>query len=409
VEVSKLHDYCCEVRMDDNTIGRRIAFARKRRGFTQMRLAQEAHVSKSLISHVETGSMPATPTLVAAVAGALHVDVSELYGQPYRGNSEASDRVHAAIPEIRQVLAYADVPPSLDAPARSLHLLEAEIARLKRLQGDADHVRMGAALPALIAELSYHAYSDGTGRAWTLLNRAYSVAQSLARRLGYQDLSQVAIERCAAAAARSDDPNLPSLVQLSRALLMLSAGAFDGAIATVDRAIADLPADTDASAVVLAALHLRAAVTAARAGRAADAWEHHGLAAELTAALPRRTPDFYELQVSPDNVAIHQVAVAVELGDYDRAVRDGADLEPSPHLMAERHAHHQIDMSRAWIWTGRPDKAEGAVLTAERIAPQMTRYHPMARETVTRLVHAHRTLPEPLAGLSTRMGLQSAS
>ena len=34
----------------------------------------------------------------------------------------------------------------------------------------------------------------------------------------------------------------------------------------------------------------------------------------------------------------------------------------------------------------------------------MTRYHPMARESVGRLVDHHRALPEPLRGLQGHMG-----
>jgi hypothetical protein len=67
-------------------------------------------VSKSLIAQVESGHKPATPSLVAAVSGALNVDVTDLTGQPYRGDSARTDRIHAAIPQIRQALVYWDIP-----------------------------------------------------------------------------------------------------------------------------------------------------------------------------------------------------------------------------------------------------------------------------------------------------------
>ncbi len=393
--------------MEDSSIGRRIAFARKQRGLTQLGLSKAANVSKSLISHVETGSMPATPTLVAAVARALHVEVTELYGQPYRGTTSRTDRVHASIPAIRRMLAYSGIAPALDVPPRPLPELAAEIARLKVLQGASDHIQVGDALPAVIAELAVHAYGDGGPRAWGLLNRAYSVANSVTRRLGYEDLAQVAIERCEHAAGRADDPLLVPLVALSRALLMLSAGAFDAAAAMLSSSIGNVSPDTAEAASVLAALHLRAAITAARAGDTGSATEHHGVASDL---IGRRgeTPDYYDLQANAGNAAIHRAAVWVELGDYDSAVRDGGSLKLGRSVTPERHAHHMIDMSRAWLWTGRPDKALAAVLSAERIAPQMTRFHPMARETASRLVGAHRRVPEQLRGLSERMGVQAS-
>jgi transcriptional regulator with XRE-family HTH domain len=87
---------------DATTIGQRIAHARKLRGLTQADLAARAPCSKSLIAQVERGHKPATPALIAAVATALNADVTELTGQPYRGSSARTDRIHAAISEIRR-------------------------------------------------------------------------------------------------------------------------------------------------------------------------------------------------------------------------------------------------------------------------------------------------------------------
>src|SRR5690606_23953916 len=137
---------------DPETIGRRIARLRKRAGLTQQGLADLAHISRSLIQQVETGKQNATPSLVAAVAAALHVDPAELYGQPYRGETAHQDRVHAAIPEIRKALAYMDVPPDLDVPLRPLDVLAAEVATLRKLSLAARHVQVGAILPGVLAE-----------------------------------------------------------------------------------------------------------------------------------------------------------------------------------------------------------------------------------------------------------------
>ena len=65
-----------------------------------------------------TRPQPATQSFIVAGAKALNVDVTELTGQPYRGRTANSDRIHAAIPEIRQAVAYWDVPPELDMPPR---------------------------------------------------------------------------------------------------------------------------------------------------------------------------------------------------------------------------------------------------------------------------------------------------
>src|SRR5262249_45092972 len=54
--------------LEEDSIGARVAAARKFRGFTQRRLADLAHVSYSLLTKVESGHVPATPAFLAAVA-----------------------------------------------------------------------------------------------------------------------------------------------------------------------------------------------------------------------------------------------------------------------------------------------------------------------------------------------------
>ena len=85
---------------EEDSIGSRVAAARKFRGFTQRKLADLAHVSYSLLTKVESGHVPATPAFIAAVARVLRMEIVELTGQPYRGHTSREDQVHAAIPEI---------------------------------------------------------------------------------------------------------------------------------------------------------------------------------------------------------------------------------------------------------------------------------------------------------------------
>lgn len=393
------------IRGADEGIGRRIARKRRARSLTQQGLADRAYVSRSLVQQVETGRRPATPSLVAAVAEALHVDPAELYGQPYRGATRRKDRVHEAIPDVRKALTYVDLAPTLDTEPRSLSELAKAIAEAKRLQHQTRHVQLGARLPALIEELTVHAHEGGTPRAWRLLNQTHSLANSLCRRLGYTDLAQLAMERAAVSAGRSDDANLPQLVTLSRALLLLTVGAWDPALTLLRRAAEQIEQDRPESVTVFGALHLRSAIVAARAGRESEAWEHHGIAGEAAQRVGPRVRDEYSVQLTATNVDIHGVAVAVELTDFDEAIRRDARLSLPATLSAERRAHHEIDMGRALVSTGQWDRALRRLQSAEKTAPQMTWFHPMARETTGRLVDHYRTLPEPLRVLQDRMGL----
>jgi transcriptional regulator with XRE-family HTH domain len=396
-----------------DSIGRRIARARKLREkpLTQVGLAAIVPCSKSLIAQVERGHKPATPALIAAVARALNIDVTELTGQPYgAGNAHPPDRIHLAIPPIRQALVYWDIPPSLDGPPRSL----ADLARVNRRAGhlrmQAGYTELGTLLPGLLKELTVHTHQDGQRdreRAFRLLADAYTAVDSMAYKLGYMDLFALAVERMAWAASHADDPLLRPVAVMRRSSAFMATGAWEGGLSLLDRAGHDLgdgdPGDP-ATLSVLGTVHLRAAVIAARGGMASSAWEHAGYAREVADRLGRDTKD-YGLLFGPTNVAIHEVAIAVELGDADEAVRRGKDLSLPADLPRERSSHHYIDMSRAWLWQGGTSRALACVAEAERLAPQRTRYHPMARETVARLLDLHRQVPEQLRILATRMGM----
>lgn len=389
----------------DEGIGRRIARMRRLRGLTQQGLADRAYVSRSLIQQVETGRRAATPSLVAAVATALRVDPAELYGQPYRGDTAATDRVHACIADIRYALACVDVPPDLETPPRPLDTLASEVSTLKRLDHACRHNQVGARVPAVTTELTAHAHETDDPRAWWLLNRAIDVAVSLARRLGYYDLAGVGLDRAADAARRSDDANLSLLVNRSRSLILMTLGAWVPGLKLVRQAAEQADTDTPESQAVHGALRLRAAILAARAGNSSDAWDHHGAATDIAQRLPANTPDYYGLQFNRANASIHGAAVAVELEDHDEAIRRDAKLVSPAGLPAERRAHHDIDVARALVATGQSNQALSRLVRADRTAPQMTRYHPMARESVGRLVDHHRALPEQLRMLHDRMRL----
>ncbi|QFY06152.1 helix-turn-helix domain-containing protein [Nonomuraea phyllanthi] len=395
---------------EEEHIGRRIAHWRKVRGLTQTGLAEKANVSRSLIAQVESGHKPATASLNAAVARALNLDITELTGQPYRGNTERTDRIHASIPQIRQALVYWDVPPDLECPPRRLDVLRGDVGKATELRQSAHYVELGAMLPALIKELTYVVHA-ATGRerveAFRLLASVYSAADSMAYKLGYLDLFHLAVERVAWAASHAEDPLLGPVTDTRRSMAFLATGAWDGGLKLLDRTSMHMEAglrDNSAMLSVYGTVHLRAAIMAARGSRPSVAWDHIENARETAQRLGRDTND-YALLFGPSNVAIHEVAVAVELGDADEAIRRGEGLQLPATLSAERSSHHYIDLSRAWLWAGDRDKALSCLLTAESLAPQRTWYHPMARETVMQLDRAYRTLPQTLRSLEGRMGV----
>lgn len=55
--------------------------------------------------------------------------------------------------------------------------------------------------------------------------------------------------------------------------------------------------------------------------------------------------------------------------------------------------------------TGHTDAALKSLVEARRLAPEQTRYHPAARETITGLVHLFRRTPETLNRMAAWVGL----
>lgn len=388
-----------------DTVGRRIARWRKQRGLTQVGLAQRANYSRSHLAQVEAGHKVATPVFVAATASALGVDAAVLWGQPFGQD----DRVHAAIPELRRVLAYINVGPELPGPPRDLDALAAEVATARRLEHRAQLGKLGQRLPAVLTELMYWAYETDDPRAWALLSKAFRSAVSLTRRLGYSGDALALLEAGANAARRSQDPHLPALMTLSRALLLIGMNEPKPALALLDRAAGSIHDDRADAGEVRGAIGLRSAIVAARATHdraehTAQAWDYWGEAAELIRQ-GRVGQPHHGLEFTPANVAIHGAAVAVELGDMDEAARRDRNIDERTlsELPPERRAHHEIDMSRALVEVGDHNKAEERLESADKIASEMVTFHPTARSVVTHLVNVRRTLPEPLRRLYHRM------
>lgn len=389
------------------SVGVRVARARKRHGLTQQGLAQKITYSRPHIAQVETGHKAATPAFVAAVADALKVEMSELYGQPYRGDTPSTDRIHRSVPDLRHALAWSHLPPELEGPARPLEALAAEVGNAKRLRRRARHIQLGDMLPAVMEELSHHAHESGEPGTWRLLSDAYCAAGELSRRLGYSDLADSMFREAARFAVLSRDPHLPLIITWRRTLVLMNHGALAAAVRLLERCTTMIEEGRPGDVEVSGALHLRAAIIAGRLGDAGTAWGHFERAAEISTRAGRPHLDEYSTYFSPANILIHGAAVATELGDYDEAVRRDAAIPPNAlnSLVKERRSHHLIDMSRVHMDQGRTKQALTRLLEAERVAPQMTRYHPSARTVATHLQDRHRVLSEDLRGLVSRMRL----
>lgn len=386
--------------MLDESIGARVAAERKLRGLTQHTLAGRAHVSLSLVRAVEQGHRPATATLVAAVARALHIDRTTLTGQPYSVEPDGDD--HAGVADLRREVAAHGLPPLEE---RTVTDLEQRVMDATALRQASRYRQLSDALPALIADLRFASFTVESRPVMGLLAETYDNARALAWKLGHLDLAHDLATLYRSTAEASGDPLAVELGESMRAHDLLGVGEYALAGAVADRSIERLGAmpESPAQRSLYGYMHLERALTMARAGASDDG--HYAEAERVAAALGQDRDD-YRLAFGITNTAIWGVGLAVEALDGRRAIARASAVAPIPSSTPpERVGHFHLDLARAHLLVGDTSKALTSLWDARRTAPEHTRSHPMARETVYALARKERHASGTLRGLAVFMGL----
>ena len=391
--------------LDEEHTGTRIAEQRKLRRLTQRQLADRIPYSYSLVTQVECGARPATADFVAAVSRALDCDVTVLTGQPYVTELQR-DRLAELVRPIRESLDLYDLGPNPDLTTRSADVLITAADQLCE-EVRATHLRKAAqALPGLIAELTHTAWSTPSTEHWQALASLYRTAHDVSVKLGYYDLSAVALDRMDWAAQRASDPCLAAVRQYMRALVYFREGEYrigQRLIASGHTVVGQAGESREALAVA-GQLHLGGSVIAARAKDATGAGRHIAEARRIAQRIGDAS-DVHWLSFGPTNVSLHKMSAAVEMGQYDAALTQARKIKLPTGLAISRRAHFLIDQARTEMETGHTDGALTSLLEARRLAPEQTRYHPAARETITGLVHLSRRTPDTLNFMAAWVGL----
>jgi transcriptional regulator with XRE-family HTH domain len=400
-------------------IGRRARRARLRLGMTQADLAAALGRTQGWVSKMERGQIELDRVgLLNKVAAELHIHPNDLIERPYT-SSPAENQWQVAASSIMRELRRYDLAPVFDGTPRRSQVLWGEMTRLHRLRDAAANVAILRSLPDLLREACALA-EVSTGREREEGYALYAVmckfAHTAAHSLGHPELIAMACERAAWAARLSADPALPAVTDWMRAWDMWATADWADAIALTDKALIGLEPDYDRGDRLAmrawGSLQLRAAVSAARAGDREGANDRIALAKTAGERVDAETgPEVYDrhsLTFSSGNVAIHAVSVALEMGDQTRALTINARTHRSvvAALPNSRRGHHHLDLARAWLWDGNRSKALAELESAERLAPQLIRNHPIARSTLRSIVYAERSVTrEKLRRMSDRFHL----
>jgi transcriptional regulator with XRE-family HTH domain len=393
-------------------LGRKLADARKRRGLSQPELARMIDRSVAWVSQVERGVRRIDRMSVLEIlADTLGIPLAEL---------AAESPVVAAVNEeqpgaagLRLVLSGAW---SLRAMLNGhevplLDEVRGKVERAWSLAHEARYADLADLLGGLVPELESGARAvapEERPGMFELLASSYQACSAALAELDEPEAAWIAADRGMAAAERAGNPLLVAAGAFRLVIVFIGARYYAQA-AEVTRTAADALwhiADngTPEAMSMWGALTLQRAVTAAHLGDAQAAYEFLDRARPVAERVGPGRND-YNTEFGPANVALYEIAVAVELGDAGRALRVASALDASG-LSPERRARMLIDVARAHAQRRQVADAVAALAEAERLTPEQVHAHALVRQVVADL-EAMQSPPSPeLAALSVRVAAQ---
>jgi transcriptional regulator with XRE-family HTH domain len=392
-------------------LGRKIATERHRRGLSQAELAGIIGRSAAWVSQVERGVRRIDRmTVLETVARALDVPLSDLAAEA-PVVAAVTMQPPAAV-ELRLVLSGAHaLRAMLDGrSAPELDVLRGRVETAWELTHGGRYAELSGLLGRLIPDLEDAARTLPPERrpaAFELLAAAYQACSAALAKLGEAEAAWIAADRAMSAAERAGQPLLVAAGAFRLVFVFLSArhyGQAEETARTAADALRRLADEGQPEAMALwGALTLQRAVTAARVNRPDAAYAHLDAAREM-AARASAWRNHYNTEFGPANVTLHEIAVAVDLGDAGRALRAAADVDPSA-LSAERRARMLIDVARAHTQRRQVGEAVAALCRADRLTPEQVRGHGLVRRLVSDLLTMQDPAGRDLRALAARLGI----
>ncbi len=284
--------------------------------------------------------MPASPSVLGALARALSISVTTLTDQPYLEELR-QDQLDGLIQPIREALNIYDLGPDPDVVPRPLAELSETADQLCALVRATEIKRVAADLPALLHETTTTVHTRPSAQAWTVLASLYRTAYDITTKLGFPDLCGVALDRLEWAAQRASDPVLSGMRQYLRALAYFRASDYRTGkrLIALGMGVLDQAEPGRVKDVLQRQLHLGAAVLAGR-DKDQDAAEEHLTEAERIATRTGYAEKAHWLSFGPTNVEVHRVSVLAELDLYPEAVTSAKAVAFPEGWPTSRLAHH---------------------------------------------------------------------
>jgi transcriptional regulator with XRE-family HTH domain len=392
-----------------HALGRKIAAERRRRGLSQPELARIIDRSVAWVSQVERGVRKVDRmSMLETLAAALDVPLAEL---------AAEAPVVAAVTEeppgaggLRMVLSGAYALQAMLGSRRPpvVSALRTKAGQAWDLTHAGRYTDLTGLLDDLVPDLETAARTvpeSQRAEVFELMAATYQACSAALAKLGEPEAAWIAADRAMAAAERAGNPLLVAAGAFRLVFVFLAArhyGQAEETARTAADALQPLADQGDPEAMSLwGALTLQRAVTASRVNDPDAAYSHLERASQIAERLGERRND-YNTEFGPANVALHEVAVAVELGDAGRALRAAATVDATG-LSPERQARLLIDVARAHAQRRQVHEAVATLAEAEAITPEQVRGHDLVRQLVSDLLTMQDPPTAELRGLAGRL------
>lgn len=421
---------CDTVSSDDASerrreIGRRVARWRVRRGLTRRQFAELCERSLSWVDKVESGERGLLRLpMLERVAYVLYVSVKTLADTPevrqarhcmdlfeISAIQSAMQSYQAVSREFVPSVAELDTPSDLDRLAQ-------QVTYAQTVFENTHWSLLGQVLPRLlttaqIAVVAYPGADDQARRARSLLSLAYQVTALTLSRLDEFDLTWLAAERGFVLAEETGDSLLIGAAtrQAVRALMFLERydESLEFARAGIDRMEPARGGGSSAYLSLYGLLFLAGAVTAARAKKPAVARdlldEGRGVARQLG---HDSIDNEYFCSFGPTEVNLYRAAAWRLLGDGAGVLNASRQVSSDDlsRLRKDRRSSYHVDLAWGHSLAGHPDDAARALLTTEKLFPDVVRCWPLALDLLDHLRRsASGTRARELTQLATRAGL----
>ena len=274
------------------------------------------------------------------------------------------------------VLTLTGTSPESPAESADLTGLALSVARARKEYRACRYAELASRLPRLLSQLDSACRclsGDDRLRACALSADAYHVAAGFRLKTGDQGLAHVATDRCMTAALASQDPLTVGTSARIVTHTLMSSGHLAAAVTTAQNHATRLDQETGTttpeSLSVYGSVLLRGALAPAQHDDRATAGE---MLAEAAGTARRLGSDanLRGTAFGPVNTQMHQVNVAVTLGDAGTAIDLARQIDLRAVTVIERKASLLIDVAWAFFQRGKYEQAHAALRAAEDTAPQ---------------------------------------